>query len=81
MNDPWGDLVNYFRDLTNTGVRFQMIMSTLDGKPVVSRSMRELDPSPLRLAILLAMLLSGCRDRLRAVQSGYRAATDIAAAQ
>jgi ABC-type bacteriocin/lantibiotic exporter with double-glycine peptidase domain len=32
MNDPWGDLVNYFRDLTNTGVRFRMIMSTVDQK-------------------------------------------------
>jgi ABC-type multidrug transport system fused ATPase/permease subunit len=30
MNDPWGDLVNYFRDLTNAGVKYRMIASALD---------------------------------------------------
>jgi len=25
MNDPWGDLVNYFRDLTNAAVKYQLI--------------------------------------------------------
>ena len=29
MNDPWGDLVDFFRDLTNAGVRFRLIQSTL----------------------------------------------------
>jgi ABC-type multidrug transport system fused ATPase/permease subunit len=29
MNDPWGDLVNFFRNLTNTVVRYQLIKSTL----------------------------------------------------
>jgi ABC-type multidrug transport system fused ATPase/permease subunit len=29
MNDPWGDLVNYFRDLTNAGVKYRMIASAL----------------------------------------------------
>jgi ABC-type multidrug transport system fused ATPase/permease subunit len=30
MNDPWGDLVNYFRDLTNAAVKYRMIASALD---------------------------------------------------
>jgi len=30
MNDPWGDLVNYFRDMTNAGVKFRMIAQALD---------------------------------------------------
>lgn len=25
MNDPWGDLVDFFRNLTNTGLKFRMI--------------------------------------------------------
>jgi ABC-type bacteriocin/lantibiotic exporter with double-glycine peptidase domain len=31
MNDPWGDLVNYFRDLTNAAVKFRMIERVFDG--------------------------------------------------
>ena len=38
MNDPWGDLVDFFRDMTNAGVRFRLIMSGLAGKPA--------DPAP-----------------------------------
>jgi ABC-type multidrug transport system fused ATPase/permease subunit len=30
MNDPWGDLVNYFRNLTNTSVKYRMIASALN---------------------------------------------------
>jgi ABC-type bacteriocin/lantibiotic exporter with double-glycine peptidase domain len=30
MSDPWGDLVNYFRDVTNAGVKYRMIVSALD---------------------------------------------------
>lgn len=30
MNDPWGDLVDYFRDLTNAGVKFRLISSMLE---------------------------------------------------
>ena len=29
MNDPWGDLVDFFRGLSNAGVRFRLIMTTL----------------------------------------------------
>jgi ABC-type bacteriocin/lantibiotic exporter with double-glycine peptidase domain len=36
MNDPWGALVNYFRDLTNTGLKYQMIAAALE-KPVQHR--------------------------------------------
>ena len=25
MNDPWRDLVNYFRDVTNAGLKYRMI--------------------------------------------------------
>ncbi len=30
MNDPWRDLVNYFRDLTNAGLKYRMIAKELD---------------------------------------------------
>jgi len=30
MNDPWRDLVTYFRDLTNAGLKYRMIVSELD---------------------------------------------------
>jgi ABC-type bacteriocin/lantibiotic exporter with double-glycine peptidase domain len=32
MNDPWGDLVNYFRDLTNAAVKYKLIERVFDGK-------------------------------------------------
>ena len=32
MNDPWGDLVDFFRDMTNAGVRFRLLMSALGEK-------------------------------------------------
>ena len=31
MNGPWGELVNYFRDLTNAGLKFRLIANELDG--------------------------------------------------
>lgn len=30
MNDPWGDLVNFFRDLSNAGVKYRMIAAALE---------------------------------------------------
>jgi ABC-type multidrug transport system fused ATPase/permease subunit len=30
INDPWGDLVNYFRDMTNAGVKYGLIASAID---------------------------------------------------
>ena len=30
MNDPWGDLVNFFRDLSNTAVKYRMITVALE---------------------------------------------------
>ena len=30
INDPWGDLVNFFRDLTNARVKYQLIAGVLD---------------------------------------------------
>jgi ABC-type bacteriocin/lantibiotic exporter with double-glycine peptidase domain len=32
MNDPWGDLVNYFRDLTNAAVKYKMIERVFHGE-------------------------------------------------
>ena len=29
INDPWGDLVDFFRDVTSSNVKFKLIMSTL----------------------------------------------------
>ena len=34
MNDPWGALVDYFRELTNVDVKYRMIAAALD-KPLV----------------------------------------------
>ena len=30
INDPWGDLVNYFRDMTNAGVKYRLIARAID---------------------------------------------------
>ena len=30
MKDPWNDLVNYFRDLTNAGLKYRMINAELE---------------------------------------------------
>ena len=30
MNDPWGDMVNYFRDVTNAGVKYRLIAEAHD---------------------------------------------------
>ncbi len=30
MNDPWGDMVDFFRNLTNTGHKYQMIAAELE---------------------------------------------------
>ena len=30
MNDPWGDLVDFFRNLTNTSLKYRMIAAELD---------------------------------------------------
>jgi ABC-type multidrug transport system fused ATPase/permease subunit len=33
MNDPWNDLVDFFRNLMNAGVKYQLIASVLDKPP------------------------------------------------
>jgi len=38
LNDPWGDLVNYFRDLNSTQVRFRLMVEAVD---------RSLEKSPI----------------------------------
>ncbi|MGL4967687.1 MAG: ABC transporter transmembrane domain-containing protein [Inquilinus sp.] len=32
VNDPWGDLVNYFRDMTNARVKYRLIAAVLDDR-------------------------------------------------
>jgi ABC-type multidrug transport system fused ATPase/permease subunit len=32
MNDPWSDLVNFFRDLTNAGVKYRLIVETIGNR-------------------------------------------------
>jgi ABC-type bacteriocin/lantibiotic exporter with double-glycine peptidase domain len=39
-NEPWGDLVTYFRDLTNTGVKYQLVAQAAGGRGVVGASGR-----------------------------------------
>ena len=34
MNDPWGDLVDFFRNLTNTGLKYRMIAAEFDRRPL-----------------------------------------------
>ena len=34
VNDPWGDLVNYFRDMTNARVKFGLISTALGHRPL-----------------------------------------------
>jgi ABC-type bacteriocin/lantibiotic exporter with double-glycine peptidase domain len=31
LNDPWGDLINYFRELSVTRVRFQLLAEAATG--------------------------------------------------
>lgn len=33
MTDPWGDLVNYFRDVTNAAVKYRLISRALEAHP------------------------------------------------
>lgn len=32
LNDPWGDLVNYFRDLSVTQVKFGLVAEKVNGR-------------------------------------------------
>ena len=32
LNDPWGDLVNYFRDLNVTRVKFSLVAEKINGQ-------------------------------------------------
>jgi hypothetical protein len=33
LNDPWGDLVNYFRDFSVTRVKFRLVAEMVDQLP------------------------------------------------
>ena len=41
LNDPWGDLVNYFRDLNVTRVKFRLLADAID------QLANEVPPRPL----------------------------------
>jgi hypothetical protein len=30
LNDPWGDLVNYFRDVTSTQIKYRLLDDAVD---------------------------------------------------
>jgi ABC-type bacteriocin/lantibiotic exporter with double-glycine peptidase domain len=56
LNDPWGDLVNYFRDLTITQVKYRLLANAVNelardqpdlGKTAVQRAPREVVESVL----------------------------------
>lgn len=38
VNDPWGDLVNYFRDMTNAQVKYRMIATALGHQTVDAKA-------------------------------------------
>jgi ABC-type bacteriocin/lantibiotic exporter with double-glycine peptidase domain len=38
VNDPWGDLVNYFRDMTNAQVKYRMIAAALGHRPADAKA-------------------------------------------
>ena len=38
LNDPWGDLVNYFRDLNVTRVKFGLVVEKINGRMVFATS-------------------------------------------
>lgn len=40
VNDPWGDLVKFFRDMTNARVKYRLIAGVLDGDPEVGERRR-----------------------------------------
>jgi ABC-type bacteriocin/lantibiotic exporter with double-glycine peptidase domain len=40
VNDPWGDLVNYFRDLTNAGVKYKLIAGVIGKQRLSSDASR-----------------------------------------
>ena len=49
LNDPWGDLVNYFRDLNMTQVRFGLFADRIN-----ERSIMPLDIRPTQVLGALA---------------------------
>ncbi len=36
MSDPWNDLVDYFRNLTNVGVKYRLIEQVLEKAPTTA---------------------------------------------
>jgi ABC-type bacteriocin/lantibiotic exporter with double-glycine peptidase domain len=38
VNDPWGDLVNYFRDMTNAQVKYRLIATALGYRPTEAQA-------------------------------------------
>ncbi|KGM34345.1 ABC transporter ATP-binding protein [Inquilinus limosus] len=38
VNDPWGDLVNYFRDMTNARVKYRLIAAALGHRPAEAQT-------------------------------------------
>jgi len=47
LNDPWGDLVNYFRDLTVTQVKYRLLANAVNE---LARDRPDLPETPVNLA-------------------------------
>ena len=47
LNDPWGDLVNYFRDLTVTQVKYRLLANAVNG---LARDRLDLSGTVVRLS-------------------------------
>lgn len=45
VNDPWGDLVNYFRDMTNAQVKYRMIATALGHRQADAKATSQTSPS------------------------------------
>jgi ABC-type bacteriocin/lantibiotic exporter with double-glycine peptidase domain len=45
INDPWGDLVNWFRDLTVTGTKYRLISSAIQMLSDANSGLSPLSPS------------------------------------
>jgi ABC-type multidrug transport system fused ATPase/permease subunit len=43
LNDPWGDLVNYFRDFSVSNVKYQLIANAVTNREMVDTPARETD--------------------------------------
>jgi len=51
LNDPWGDLVNYFRDFSVSNVKYQLIAKAVTDRETVRTPALETDAAGEGLAV------------------------------